>query len=111
VNFPVGETPPGTIVMTELSDIVVVVNELVNAFDVALTGRALDATKGSGDDRVETVVISGSDPQRLPFSVAVDVKKTEDSIADDVKLIVVEPSFVTLLNDVGVIETAVCEGS
>lgn len=35
--------------MTEVSEAVVVVRELSTAFDVALTGRALDATKVSED--------------------------------------------------------------
>jgi hypothetical protein len=35
--------------MTEVSKTVVIVSELTATFDVALTGRALDATKGTED--------------------------------------------------------------
>jgi hypothetical protein len=112
VTLPVGMIPPGKIVITEPSDTVVTVKELVTASDVALIGRAVDAKRVSENVRSGAVAIFDSETPTLALSIEVSTEEKDELVVGEVALSAVYVLLVvTVVEKATVLDTTIADES
>lgn len=108
----VGMIPPGKIVITEPSDIVVTTKVLVNESEVALMGRAVDAKRVSEDIWFEVVAIFDSETPALSLVTKVETGEKEELVAGKVTLSIVNVLLVvTVVEKATVIDAMIADES